>query len=68
MIKNVIELDKNNISPDCMQLVFEFTGFPALGELLDSLIIVLISWLETEGMDRLFAVDSSPRGCLLFHA
>ena len=50
MIKNVIELHENNISPDCMQLVFEFPGFPALDELLDSLIVVLISWLETEGI------------------
>ena len=50
MIENMIELHENNISPDCMQLVFEFPGFPALDELLDSLIVVLISWLETEGI------------------
>ena len=50
MIKIVIELCEDNISPDCMQLVFKFAGFPALDELLDSLIAVRISWLETEGI------------------
>ena len=33
-----------------MQLVFKFAGFPALDKLLDSLIVDLISWLETEGI------------------
>ena len=37
---------ENIISPNCVQLVFEWTGSPASNEILDSIIVNVISWLE----------------------
>ena len=50
MIRHVVESHENNISPDCMQLVFKWPSLPALDERLDSCIVVVISWLEPKGI------------------
>jgi len=49
-MNKVLEPPENNVSQDCMQLVFKFTLLPALDELLDSVIVILISWLEAHGI------------------
>ena len=50
MIRQAFESHENGISPDCMELVFEWPGLPALDEPLDSFIVIVISWLEAKGI------------------
>ena len=41
---------ENVVAPDCVQLVFRRPSLPALDEVLDSLIVILISWFKAKGI------------------